>query len=410
MNWSFGSFVQISLLGINLLITSKMSLPDRGRYALIVAVLVTVSGLCNFGFANALIKRLHEDSISRAYFGAMVATATVQIAFAILVSMLLLHSLPNVTNETIYQNGPIMITVMVSLVLRVHMQSILLGLNRINHFQASKIVPVFLFFAVLYSRGRYDLTSVLLAWLASEAVLVALMTVYLAFNLKLIGRDDSRVFGHDLRFGFRSMFGQTSFIEGYKFDQILVGYLLPLTEVAIYAVAKSVSLLLRFVPQSLSQVAYPAVLRGADKERLGIIKVYVLFSIIASVGLIASGQYLFDTYVVSFIGQQYSRSSAILLLLFLGVFFYAPRRILYEYYKSINKPGITSIFEFLVLATYTVGLGALLLFGAVNLTNLATLILVVNLAFLLIVLRDVYLINERLYPSAGIPASEVDRN
>ncbi len=191
------------------------------------------------------------------------------------------------------------------------------------------------------------------------------------------------------------------FIEGFKIDQILVGYLLPLSEVAIYAVAKSVSLVLRFVPQSLSQVAYPAVLRGAQNEKLKIIKVYVVFSILVCIVLIVVGQYLFENYVIDFIGEEYRKGNAILFVFFLGVFAYTPRRILYEYYKAIDRPGITSLFEILILLSYIVGIVSLWAFDAIGLKNLALTILIVNVIYLVFVLTHIYFLNKRLYRASN---------
>ncbi len=388
-----GAVVQVSLLGVNLLITAKMPLPERGVYALVVALLVTVSGVCNFGFANALIKRLHEEAISGSYLHSMMRTIVVQSLIAISASLLLLYSFPNISNEFIFGNGLVIVSIVISLILRVYLQSLLVGLNRIAEFQISKVIPVSSFFLILIARDRYELGDVLFAWLMSEAILVGLLTLYVAKKLAVVDRGEAGVFRKDLQFGAKSLFGQSSFIEVYKVDQILVGYLLPLSEVAVYAVAKSVSLALRFVPQSLSQVAYPAVLRGAQNEKIKIIRAYVVFSILVSIVLIVVGQHLFESYVIDFIGEEYRAGSAILFVLFLSVFAYAPRRILYEYYKAINRPGTTSLLEVLILLSYALGVVALWALDAIGLRNLALTILTVNVVYLVLVLTHVHFLN-----------------
>jgi O-antigen/teichoic acid export membrane protein len=373
------SIVQVGLLGINLLITSQMPISERGIYALITAILITVSSICSFGFLSALIKRLHNGFISKSYLLLVVLIIFMQSIIAIIVSLLLLSSLPSIDMDVLFDNRYILVSLTVSLIMRGYLQSILVGLNRISEFQMSKIFPVIIFLVVLITRSEYTLWNVLFAWQISEGLLIIVLLAYTGRVLSIENNSSHRLFMNDIKFGVKSIFGQGPFIEVYKVDQILTGYFLSLSEVAIYAVAKSVSLVLRFIPQSLSQIAYPSILQAHENRRLSIIKTYIYFTVIVSVIAMVVGQYLFEQYVISYIGEEYRQAEVIVLLLFFGVLFYAPRRLVYEYLKAINLPSKTSLIELSVLSLYLIGVLILFSFDLINIINLVLVIFVVNL-------------------------------
>lgn len=373
-----GGGVQFGLLIINLLITSKMHIDERGIYALIVAVVMTVSGVCNFGFVNALIKRMQAEKLAVDYVSNLFYLIVIQIVAAIGVVFTVLSSFPVITYEALQQYGLFVTFIIISLLLRSYGQALLLGLNRINLFQASKVVPVVSFVLILLVQDRYFLADVLFAWMASELLLVLLLVVCTVAFLRTSAAEKDSGFFKDLKFGLKSLFGHTAFIEGYKFDLIVLGYIIPVADLAIYAVSKSVASVLRFVPQSLSQVAYPVILKADKLDKAAIIKKYVLAAISSGAVLIVVGYFLFVNFVIDYLGDDYAESAYVVLVMFLGVLAYAPRRILYEYFKAVNVPGITSKIEVLIIIGYVALLFTGKAFGFTDILMLAFLILALN--------------------------------
>lgn len=382
-----GAGVQFGLLVVNLIITSKMQIEDRGVYALVVAVVMTVSGFCNLGFSNALIKRMHSEELSKIYITSIANLIFIQVFCAVIVATLLLLTFPVISYDLLSEFLYVVVLVIVGLLLRSYGQAVLLGLNKIFLFQISKVLPVLLFAIILLAQNKYEIEYVLFAWMASELLLILYLVLSIIVVIKVDRDNENNSFHEDLRFGLKSLFGHTAFIEGYKFDLIILGYIIPAAELAIYSVSKSVALVLRFVPQSLSQVAYPAILRANKDEKINVLKKFIFIAIMSSVLLVVIGYSLFISVVIDFLGEEYVETQSVVFIMFLGVFAYVPRRISYEYLKAVNKPSLTSKIEVYVLLSY---LSLVLLFEAFNysgLLPLSILILVINVSALFIVYR-----------------------
>jgi len=380
-----GAGVQFGLLVVNLLITSEMQIDDRGIYALVVAVIMTVSGFGSLGFSNALIKRMHSESLSNEYVISIFSLIVFQIVLSGMIAFLLLLTFPVIDFELLNDFLFVLILIIVSLLLRSYGQALLLGLNRILLFQISKVLPVILFATILLIQDSYELERVLTAWMMSELLLVVFLFVVTIIIFRIDKNNKNNSFKDDLKFGLKSLFGHTAFIEGYKFDLLILGYIMPVADLAIYAVSKSVALVLRFVPQSLSQVAYPAILRANESEKLHVLKKFIIFSILTSIVLVAIGYALFIGVVLGFLGDAYSETQSVVFIMFLGVFAYVPRRVSYEYLKSMNKPSLTSKIELCVLFSYLLLVSLFEAFSYSNLMSLSILILIINALALLVV-------------------------
>lgn len=379
-----GAGVQFGLLIVNLLITSKMVIDERGVYAIVIAVIMIVPTLCTFGFTNALIKRMHSETLTIDY----VVNVTVLILFQIIISevivFIILFSFPVITPDDITNMAMFLFPIVIFLVLRSYGQAFLLGVGRFDLFQTSKILPVIILASVLVVRDNYTLIDILYAWLVSEGILVAFL-ILCAFSIyKLQPSETPNGFRSDCKFGMKSLFGNTAFIEGYKMDLLILGYILPVAELAIYAVSKSIATVLRFIPQSLSQIAYPAIIRATDQDKEKTTYRFIIIAILSGFILMICAYFGYDNFVIGYIGEEYAESNILVFIMLLGLMAYSPRRIMYEYFKATNKPLISSKIEVVSFVIYFLILFFCISIGVTELIALAIMILLTNVIALML--------------------------
>lgn len=363
---SVGVLVQLATLALHIFITPNMTIVDRADFAMVNAVTITLVFLLSFGFQNSLIRKFALHCISKDYLKKTFLFSLFHLGVCISVSTLILkyYGLEQEYFLLVY-------AVIFLLVAKMYLQSAFLGLGKNFQFQISKILPVItlLFFVVMVSlKNLISLKALLCFWVASEfmGVLFLVSSIHLLKNdLDLLKAEDH--FYEDFIFGAKAMLGQNSFIEGYKFDQIILGFYASHASLALYAVAKSVCSSLRFISQSLSQILLPILLKEqSDFARLKILSKFVLVgsacSIFASVGMLVVAH----LYLVDIVGPEYGEAVNLLLIMAISFVIFVPRRLIYEYLKSTNRPLATSAYEFCTLFIF------ILIFSALALSQITT--------------------------------------
>lgn len=379
---SIGALVQIGTLFIHLYITPNMSMTQRGDYAMVNALIVSFCFILCLGFPSAITKTISQKKLNRFYFTKSFSYLSLQISLA-----WLFFYLAMTTYNSNFQHYMICNSIIAFIMFKVYLQSIFLGQKEYFNFQVSKLLPVIsllVFIVFLVLRDSLNLSSLIISWCIAEGITVA----YLFINLSLPALSSKVIndrFHSDVIFGAKSMFGQASFIEGYKVDQILVGFLTTPSALAIYAVAKSVSSSMRFIPQSIAQVSFPMFCSTENllvKKKIFINVVGKGFSLnlLAAISLIIISNYL----LLLFVGESYDASLLLIIPMALSSCLFFPRRIYYEYLKSNNQPGLSSFLEFLVLFIFFISVLIFYKLGFSGGLAIATLCLSSNLLTLLI--------------------------
>lgn len=380
---SVGALVQIATLFIHIYITPNMSMTERGDYAMVNALIVSLGFILCLGFPSAITKSVSQKKLGRFYFTKSFGYLFLQVSLA-----WMFFYVAMIAYNSSFQYYLICNLIIAFLMFKAYLQSIFLGQKEYFHFQVSKLLPVLsllVFVIFIVATASLNLKSLIFSWCMAEGITVSYLFVKLSLPMPSPAVRDVDRFQDDALFGFKSIFGQTSFVEGYKVDQILVGFLMTPSALAVYAVAKSVSSSLRFIPQSISQVSFPIFCSAENlqikrKIFIDVVKKGFGLSLLAAILLIVIANYL----LLLLVGQEYGASLLLIVPMALSSCFFFPRRIYYEYLKSSDQPGLSSFFEFLVVLILFTGIFVLYKLGYSGGILIATLCLVSNVAVLLI--------------------------
>lgn len=351
---STGSYVQLITLITHISITPIMVIAQRGEFAMLNSIIGMITPIICLGFPSALSRRLiHHNVLSIDYVWKLIFYMSIQL----ITVLTLLGLFLKVWSGSILTYGISVYLIVFLIFLKLYGQAILLGAKNYRAFQISKILPVLsLLILVVMTVFFYDfnLTILLWVWVLSElAVFFYQIFTLKSFPVAIKQETNGNDFSDDRLFGLKGLLGQASFLEGYKLDQIVLGFVVTPSSLAIYAVAKSVASSLRFVSNSLAQIALP--LLCAESSKKGLLGVFVKIETIGLGVVVAASiaaALISNFYLITIIGPQYKEVLVVLPILILSMVIYSPRRISYEYFRAIGLPQYSSLLELIVIGIF----------------------------------------------------------
>jgi O-antigen/teichoic acid export membrane protein len=228
---------------------------------------------------------------------------------------------------------------------------ILQGLRRFVSFNLLRMASNSLFSAVaavLWVCGEHAFLPYAVAWSLAQAV-VAPIAMWFA---RRAGRDAATGAAPPFsraalqRFGRRSLFGGDPPVETYRIDQGAVAIFLAPAALGYYVSALAFTNLPRFIAQSFSLVATPAIAGRPDHRdavrtmwRFFFLAIPFYMSLVVILWLGA------PVLVRFFFGDSFSRSAGISRILLIATALYCARRVLSDSARGAGYPGVGSIAE-----------------------------------------------------------------
>jgi O-antigen/teichoic acid export membrane protein len=191
--------------------------------------------------------------------------------------------------------------------------------------------------------GILSVGSVVVVWVAGQALATGLLAWYAAFRLGGFGRGDAALARRSLAFGSRTHMGRVMTMTNYRADQWFVGAIAGTRELGLYSVAVAWAEALFYLPTVLGMVQRPDLVRASRDEagaRAGaVFRAAILLTAVLTVGLVVAAPLL----CIGFFGDAFSGSVDDLRVLALGAFGMVALKLLGSALNAQRKPMLANI-------------------------------------------------------------------
>ncbi len=341
---TYGTQVAGAVLGlVNVLIVSRTLGPTgRGNVAFLLTMAMLVSQLSNLGVQSSVMNFGGRDrKLLPKLAGSSVALSLVLGGLAMGVVAGLIELFPAVGGHTDALTRWIALGCVPALVLSYYLYMVALVEYR---FAVSNIVILLgpvgsaLTNLVLAATGQMSVRGAVVAWAGGQILGLVVIVWYIHRRLDGFGRADRKLCKSMVGFGIKTHAGQIGMVGNYRLDQWLLGSISGPTALGLYSVAVAWSEVLFFLPNALSTVQRPDLVR-ADREEasrqasIGF-RAGAILTLLSAVMLIAAAPFL----CVTVFGSAFEGSVRDLRILALGAFGIAAIKQLGVALTSQNKP------------------------------------------------------------------------
>jgi O-antigen/teichoic acid export membrane protein len=118
----------------------------------------------------------------------------------------------------------------------------------------------------LWAAGVITVEAVVIIWVAGQLVGTVVLAVYLTMRLAGFGRPDRELAGEMVGFGVKAHPGRVMKTGNYRLDQWILGSIAGSKELGLYSVAVAWTEALFFLPEALSTVLRPDLVRASAAE------------------------------------------------------------------------------------------------------------------------------------------------
>jgi O-antigen/teichoic acid export membrane protein len=191
--------------------------------------------------------------------------------------------------------------------------------------------------------GILSVASVVVVWVAGQALATGLLAWYAAFRLGGFGRGDARLARRSLAFGSRTHMGRVMTMTNYRADQWFVGAIAGTRELGLYSVAVAWAEALFYLPTVLGMVQRPDLVRASRDEagaRAGaVFRAAIILTAVLTVGLVVAAPLL----CIGFFGDAFGGSVDDLRVLAFGAFGMVALKLLGSALNAQGKPMLANI-------------------------------------------------------------------
>ena len=191
--------------------------------------------------------------------------------------------------------------------------------------------------------GVLSVTSVVVVWVAGQALATGLLAWYAAFRLGGFGRGDAALARRSLAFGSRTHMGRVMTMTNYRADQWFVGAIAGTRELGLYSVAVAWAEALFYLPTVLGMVQRPDLVRATPEEagaRAGaVFRAAIMLTAVMTVGLVVAAPLL----CIGFFGDAFGGSVDDLQVLAFGAFGMVALKLLGSALNAQGKPMLTNV-------------------------------------------------------------------
>lgn len=194
---------------------------------------------------------------------------------------------------------------------------------------------------VLALLGELTVAIALLAWIGGQVLATLILLVWAARAIGF-GSWDPRLATRSMKFGLKSHVSSTMQLANFRLDQLFVGGIGGSAELGTYSVAVAWSETLFYMPEVLSQVQRPSLIRASRKNAAADaafgMRVALIGTAVCAVGVIALAPIL----VTDIFGPEVSEAVGMLRILALGALGIAVSKVLSIALISQNHPLATA--------------------------------------------------------------------
>lgn len=195
---------------------------------------------------------------------------------------------------------------------------------------------------ILGAMGELTVTIALLAWIGGHIAATLILLVWAARHIGF-GRWDLPLARQSLKFGAKNHLSGTMQLANFRLDQLFVGGIGGDAALGIYSTAVAWAETLFYLPDVLSQVQRPDILRADKKKAAENAAHGVRLALIATAVSVALMIALAPFLVTDIFGAKYSEAVGMLRVLAIGALGIAVTKVLVSAMVSQNKPLATAL-------------------------------------------------------------------
>lgn len=269
---TYGTSVAVAGLSlVNVLIVSRALGPaGRGQVTFLTTIAMISSQLSSLGVEEA------SGNIAGARAELRAAVATNALVLALLLGLLavglvaaLVAIFPAVGGDASTGLRWLALAAVPVLVLNLYLQFII----RADYgFAITNAVLLFgpilnvLVNGILWASGAISVESAVITWVGGQAISTGVLCLYLGRRLAGFGRLNRRLAREMLGFGAKAHPGRVMKTGNYRLDQWILGSIAGPRELGLYSVAVAWTEALFFLPEALSTVLRPDLVRASSRE------------------------------------------------------------------------------------------------------------------------------------------------
>ena len=148
----------------------------------------------------------------------------------------------------------------------------------------------------LWAAGVITVETALIVWVAGQLIATVVLALYLTMRLAGFGRPDRALAGEMVGFGVKAHAGRVMKTGNYRLDQWILGSIAGSKELGLYSVAVAWTEALFFLPEALSTVLRPDLVRAsaadAARQAATVFRVALLATLPFVVGVVIAAPVL----------------------------------------------------------------------------------------------------------------------
>ncbi len=322
----FGTSFAVGVVSlVNVLVTSRgLGVSGRGQVAFLLTVGGLLAHISTFGVqeANANVASgASQRTGALATNSVLLALVAGGLGSAVLLG--LVHLFPALGGTAPRWLLWLVLASMPVLVLGLYLQQLIVAHYLFRLFSAGTLLTPVLQAVVntaLAMTGVLSVTTVVCTWLAGQVISAVVYAVVVHRRLGGFGRPDLALARWSLAFGAKAHVGRTLTWGSYRADQWVVGVVAGDAVLGLYNVAVAWAEVLFLLPQALTTVLRPDLVRAdaptARRQTATVVRMALLLSVPATVATVL----LAPVLCVTLLGAQFAGSVTPLRILVLGCF------------------------------------------------------------------------------------------
>lgn len=199
---------------------------------------------------------------------------------------------------------------------------------------------------ILLDRG---ISNLLVCFLALDIVIALWMVLEVHRICKIRPYFEKKIAKDMISFGLKSYVQNMIGFLHNRLDMYMIAYFLVPAQIAYYDIAVVLGELLLFLPQSITFVILPDLVRGTEEEKAKsvakVARVSLFIALVMALGLVTLGYYL----IIFVYGNDFAESYIVLCLLLPGLVISSMNGVTVPYYTSMARQKITIICSILSL-------------------------------------------------------------
>lgn len=356
LNIGLGQIASLIITFIIGIIISRFYGPEgKGVVTILILIPTLISAYAGLTIEEGFLYYLGKNIISKKLFNNLL----IRVLFIFSPIFILLYlTLYHFFEQYQYYWLPqliLMVALLYNNILKFSLRGVL-NFKRYNLIQILEPLIVLIILGVIILIGA-DTKFIL--WAYTISYIISLSFQYSAISNKLEDNNKSEVSVSDLlKYSYKVHFFKILNFTEAKFDILLLGFFLPMSNIGIYSVSVSLAALFQAIVQTpISNVLYPILIKSKKEDQVDItlryFKLSYFLSILFLIALVCFG----DFFIVKFYGIEFSDAYIPLIILLLGSTPKASAACINSYFKAQGRPQ-----ELYKTSLYTVTINIVLCF------------------------------------------------